>query len=146
MNEREREKILEQCTRFVPSWAAQRSPAETFRALAERAGERLDVYGGGESVKRLEARVAELLGKDAAVLFPSGTMAQQVALRIWCERNRCFTVAFHPQCHLDVHEERGYSNLHGMHARLVGNRDRPRGRVRLLPFVDRARLEVHAAI
>jgi threonine aldolase len=84
----------------------------------------MDVYGGGDSVKRLESRVAELLGKEAAALFPSGTMAQQVALRIWCERTGCWTVGFHPQCHLDVHEERGYKHLHGMHARSVGNRNR----------------------
>ncbi len=124
MDQREREAILARCTRFVAAWSAPRDPAENLRALAERAGPRGDVYGTGESVKRLEARVAELLGKDAAVVFPSGTMAQQVALRIWCERNGCWTVAFHPQCHLDVHEERGYSHLHGLQARLVGDRDR----------------------
>jgi threonine aldolase len=120
---RERERIIARCERFVPAWAAPRDPAETFRALAERAGARLDVYGGGESVRRLESRVAELLGKEAAVLFPSGTMAQQIALRILCERSGCFAVGFHPQCHLDVHEERGYAHLHGLQARPIGNRD-----------------------
>src|SRR5437764_14104305 len=67
--------------------------------------------------------MARLLGKEAAVLFPSGTMAQQVALRIWCDRSGRSTVGFHPQCHLDVHEERGYEHLHGLHARPIGNRD-----------------------
>src|SRR5581483_9323084 len=46
------------------------------------------------------------------------------ALRIWCERGGCSTVAFHPQCHLDVHEERGYEHLHGLRARPVGDRNR----------------------
>ncbi len=124
MESRERDRIIAECERFVASWTAPRDPAETFRALAERAGSRLDVYGGGESVKRLEERVAELLGKEAAALFPSGTMAQQIALRIWCERSGCFTVGFHPQCHLDVHEERGYAHLHGLHARPIGDADR----------------------
>jgi threonine aldolase len=124
MRQRERERIEARCERFITAWSAPRDPAETFRALAERAGRRLDVYGSGESVKRLEARVAKLLGKAAAVLFPSGTMAQQVALRIWCERNGCWTVGFHPQCHLDVHEERGYEHLHSMHAHLIGDRHR----------------------
>ena len=124
MDERERKRIVERCDRFVTGWTAPRDPAETFRALADRAGSRLDVYGGGDSVKRLEARVARLLGKEAAVLFPSGTMAQQIALRILCDRSGCPTVGFHPQCHLDVHEERGYEHLHGLHARLVGDRDR----------------------
>jgi len=124
VNERERKRIVAQCERFVTGWTAPRDPAEVFRALAERAGPPLDVYGGGDSVKRLEARVAGLLGKEAAVLFPSGTMAQQVALRIWCDRHGCATVGFHPQCHLDVHEERGYEHLHGLHARPIGDRDR----------------------
>jgi threonine aldolase len=123
VNPRQRERIVARCERFVAAWSAPRDPAAEFRALAERAGPRLDVYGGGESVERLEARIAGLLGKEAAALFPSGTMAQQVALRIWCERRGCSTVAFHPQCHLDVHEERGYEHLHGLHARPVGHRD-----------------------
>jgi threonine aldolase len=124
VDRRQRERIAARCERFVAAWTAPRDPATEFRALAERAGARMDVYGFGESVGRLEKRVAELLGKEAAVLFPSGTMAQQTALRIWCERSGCFTVAFHPQCHLDVHEERGYEHLHGLHARPVGNRNR----------------------
>jgi threonine aldolase len=124
VEERERERIVARCERFVTGWTAPRDSAETFRALADRAGPRLDVYGGGETVKRLESRVAELLGKEAAALFPSGTMAQQVALRIWCDRSGCSTVGFHPQCHLDVHEERGYEHLHGLHARPIGDRNR----------------------
>jgi threonine aldolase len=39
-----------------------------------------DVYGEDPTVKRLEERVAELLGKEAALFVPSGTMANQVAL------------------------------------------------------------------
>jgi threonine aldolase len=124
VEQRERQRIVAQCERFVVAWTAPHDPAEAFRALAERAGPRLDVYGGGESVKRLEGRVAELLGKDAAVVFPSGTMAQQIALRIWCERSGCWTVGFHPQCHLDVHEERGYAQLHGLQARPIADRNR----------------------
>jgi threonine aldolase len=124
VRQRDRDRIVAQCERFVSPWTAPRDPAEIFRALAERAGGRMDLYGGGESVKRLETRVAELLGKEAAVLFPSGTMAQPVALRIWCERADSWTIGFHPQCHLDVHEERGYEHLHGLHACPIGNRDR----------------------
>jgi threonine aldolase len=39
-----------------------------------------DVYGEDPTVNRLQERVAELLGKAAAVFVPSGTMANQVAL------------------------------------------------------------------
>jgi threonine aldolase len=124
MAKRDRDAIVAACERFVPAWAAPRDTAAMLRALAERAGPRGDVYGTGESVKRLEARVAELLGKEAAVVFPTGTMAQPIALRVWCDRAGCSTIAFHPQCHLDVHEERGYAHLHGLHARPVGDRNR----------------------
>jgi threonine aldolase len=41
-----------------------------------------DVYGEDPSVNRLQERVAALLGKPAALFFPSGTMANQAALRV----------------------------------------------------------------
>lgn len=40
-----------------------------------------DQYGEDPSVNRLQAEVAELLGTEAALFLPSGTMANQVALR-----------------------------------------------------------------
>jgi threonine aldolase len=97
-----------------------------LRALAERApsNDEVDLYGERALAERLEARVAELLGKEAAVWMPSGTMAQQIALRIHCERRGNRRIAFHPQCHLDVHEGRGYAHLHGLHADLLGSRER----------------------
>lgn len=39
-------------------------------------------YGDDPSLNALEARVADLLGKEAAIWLPSGTMANQVALRV----------------------------------------------------------------
>jgi len=39
-----------------------------------------DVYGEDPSVNRLQERAAELLGKEAALFFPSGTMANQTAI------------------------------------------------------------------
>src|SRR6185436_5025530 len=62
-----------------------------------------------------------LLGKEAAVFMPSGTMAQQIALRIWADRKGPRRVAFHPLCHLELHEHKGYQLLHGLHGVLVGS-------------------------
>lgn len=45
-----------------------------------------DVYGEDSTVNRLEERTAHLLGKEAAVFVPSGTMANQIALLCHCER------------------------------------------------------------
>jgi threonine aldolase len=41
-----------------------------------------DIYGTGKIINDFEEEVSKLLGKETAVFFPSGTMAQQIALRI----------------------------------------------------------------
>lgn len=98
-----------------------RLPERALRKLLERIGP--DV-SPDTLVPRLESRVASLLGKEAALLFPTGTMAQQVALRVHADRRGRRTIAFHPQCHLEVHEEKGYAIVHGLTATLVGDRHR----------------------
>ena len=45
-----------------------------------------DMYGEGGVVDELETEIAGLLGKPAAAFFPSGTMAQQIALRVHADR------------------------------------------------------------
>ncbi|MGA4857265.1 threonine aldolase family protein [Streptomyces koyangensis] len=65
--------------------------------------EPVDVYGNGV-VEALEDRVADVLGTEAAAFFPTGTMAQQVALRCWAGRSGNSTVALHPLAHPEVHE------------------------------------------
>jgi threonine aldolase len=44
-----------------------------------------DVFEGDPTVKKLENRVAEILGKEAALFVPSGTMANQLSLRTLCD-------------------------------------------------------------
>lgn len=57
-----------------------RPSADMRRAMADaEVGD--DQYGEDPSVNRLQAQVAELLGKEAALFLPSGTMANQVAIR-----------------------------------------------------------------
>jgi threonine aldolase len=43
-----------------------------------------DQYGEDPSVLRLQEHVAALLGKEAALLVPTGTMANQLALKLYC--------------------------------------------------------------
>jgi threonine aldolase len=55
------------------------------RAMAEaEVGD--DVLDGDPTTRRLETRVAELLGKDVALFLPSGTQANQVALHVLAPR------------------------------------------------------------
>ena len=72
-----------------------------------------DIYGNG-IVEALEEKVAGLLGKEAAAFFPSGTMAQQVALRCWAGRTGDPAVALHALAHPEVHERHAFSQVSGL--------------------------------
>ncbi|MFJ3779566.1 threonine aldolase family protein [Streptomyces sp. NPDC090075] len=72
-----------------------------------------DIYGNG-IVEALERRVAALLGTEAAAFFPTGTMAQQVALRCWAARTGNPTVALHALGHPEVHERDAFREVAGL--------------------------------
>ncbi len=61
-------------------------PSEGMRRAmgAARVGD--DVYLEDPTVRRLEERAAEVLGKERALYVPSGTMANQIALMVHCRR------------------------------------------------------------
>lgn len=82
-----------------------------------------DIYGSGQVIEEFQAEMAQILGKARAVFFPSGTMAQQIALRIWCDRKGVKRVAYHPLCHLEIHEQDGLKELHGIQPVLLADRD-----------------------
>ncbi|MEE4492487.1 threonine aldolase family protein [Streptomyces sp. BE230] len=90
-----------------------------------------DIYGDGV-VAELEQRIAGLLGTEAAAFFPTGTMAQQVALRCWAGRTGNATVALHPLAHPEVHERGALSAVSGL--RTVHPTSAPR-----LPTADEVR-------
>ncbi|MFI7408818.1 threonine aldolase family protein [Streptomyces sp. NPDC049627] len=75
--------------------------------------ESADIYGDG-IVEALEGKTAGLLGTEAAAFFPTGTMAQQVALRCWAGRTGNPTVALHALAHPEVHERHALSQVSGL--------------------------------
>lgn len=89
------------------------------------------VYGSG-IVREVERTTAELLGTEDAAFFPTGTMAQQVALRAWAGRTGNDVVALHPLAHPEVHERGALSSLTGL--RTVHPTTEPR-----LPSADEVR-------
>ena len=106
------------CTRFLTP-QGRRNPADVLAELADDA--EIDTYGSGGVVSRVEEEVAELLGFESALFLPSGTMAQQIALRIHADRTGRRTVAWHPTSHLALHELDAALRLHGLAARPLGN-------------------------
>ncbi|TCI48487.1 MULTISPECIES: low specificity L-threonine aldolase [unclassified Exiguobacterium] len=83
-----------------------------------------DHYGTGEVIEQFEQKLATRLGTEAAVFFPSGTMAQQISLRIWSDETGNRSVAYHPLCHLEIHEQDGLRQLHHLEPLLIGGADR----------------------
>jgi threonine aldolase len=83
-----------------------------------------DHYGQGGPVTPFETEIATLLGKAAAVFMPSGTMCQQIALRVWADRGGRRMVGMHARNHLDAHEQRAYQVLHNLRGIVIGSPDR----------------------
>lgn len=118
------DQVIANCTRFLRGHRPQ-TLRDQLQEIADSpfASATQDIYGRGGFLADFEREVAELLGKEAAVFMPSGTMAQQIALRIWADRASNPTVAFHPTCHLEIHEQMAYREIHHLDAVLLGQAD-----------------------
>ncbi|MBK6813590.1 MAG: low-specificity L-threonine aldolase [Sandaracinaceae bacterium] len=79
-----------------------------------------DVYGEDPTVTRLEAMVAELAGKEAAVFVPSGTMGNLIAVLSHCGRGDEMILG--DQSHIHFYEQGGTAALGGVHPRTLRNR------------------------
>ncbi len=76
-----------------------------------------DVLDGDPTVRALEGRVAELLGKERALFFPSGTMANQTG--VWLLARRGTEIFLDAEAHLIHWEIAGLAALCGVQPRPV---------------------------
>jgi threonine aldolase len=116
------EALAESCTRFLVGHGPRRS-GDLLATIPTDTD--VDYYGIGGVVADLEAEVASLLGKESAIFLPTGTMAQQATLRVHADRRTSRSVVFHPMCHMETNEERGYQRLHGLFGIPAGPHDEP---------------------
>ncbi|MCA9181230.1 MAG: low specificity L-threonine aldolase, partial [Planctomycetales bacterium] len=72
-------------------------PCAAMRAAIAAAEVGDDVIGSDPTVERLQEVVADMLGKEAALFMPSGSMTNQVAIRLHCGRGDEFL------CEADCH-------------------------------------------
>jgi threonine aldolase len=76
-----------------------------------------DVIDIDPTVVRLQETTAELLGKEAAIYMPSGTMTNQIALRIHCKPGDEFLCE--SECHIYNYEQGAFAQLSGLVARTI---------------------------
>jgi threonine aldolase len=76
-----------------------------------------DVYGDDPTVHRLEARVAELIGTEAALFVPSGTMANQIAIRAHTRHGDEVIIGKH--AHIWRHEAGALAALSGVGTQMM---------------------------
>jgi len=92
-------------------------PTPAMRAAMAEAEVGDDVFGEDPTVRRLEERVAVLLGKEAALFVPSGTMGNQIGVRIHCQPGDEFLCD--ADWHILNHEQGAYAQLFGIAARPI---------------------------
>ena len=78
-----------------------------------------DVYGEDPTVNLLEARVAALLGKEAALLVPSGTMGNLISVLSHCGRGDEMLLG--DTAHIFLYEQGGSAALGGVHPHILPN-------------------------
>lgn len=90
-------------------------PTQAMRDAMHTAEVGDDVYQDDPTVNRLEALAAEVLGKEAALFVPSGTMSNQLALM--SQTNRGDEVIVSANCHIFMHEVGAAAVLSGANLR-----------------------------
>ncbi|MBC5824339.1 MAG: low-specificity L-threonine aldolase [Candidatus Eremiobacteraeota bacterium] len=95
-------------------------PSSSMRAAIASAEVGDDVYGEDPTVVRLQAEAAAVLGKEAALFVPSGTMGNLISVLAHCARGEEVIVG--DEAHVFYYEAAGASAFGGVQMRTVPNR------------------------
>ena len=109
-------------------------PTSGMRQAMANAAVGDDVFDEDPSIQALEAKIAEVTGKDDAIFVPSGTMSNQIAIRLHCaagDEFLCETAS-----HINCYEQAAHVQLSGVAPHPV---DGEYGVLRLEQLVDRVR-------
>ncbi|MHB8633673.1 MAG: threonine aldolase family protein [Thermoplasmatota archaeon] len=96
-------------------------PSKAMRAAMADAEVGDDVYGEDPTVQRLQEEVARLLGLEAALFVPTGTMGNQIAL--WVLTGRRGGVVCEEHSHVSFYEAGAAATLSNVTLRTVASRD-----------------------
>lgn len=92
-------------------------PTAGMREAMYRAEVGDDVIDVDPTLDQLQKRTAELLGKQAAIFMPSGTMTNQIALRVHCSPGDEFLCD--SDCHIYNYEQGAFAQLSGLVAKTI---------------------------
>lgn len=91
------------------------TPGMLAAMMAAEVGD--DVFGEDPTVNELERRTAALFGKEAGVFVPTGTMANQIAVRVHCRPQD--EILLESTCHIYLWEAGGAAALSGVTCRTI---------------------------
>ncbi|MCU1240208.1 MAG: L-threonine aldolase [Candidatus Acidoferrum typicum] len=96
-------------------------PSAEMRAAMASAEVGDDVYGEDPTVNRLEARAAEIFGKEAALFVPTGCMGNLIAIKVWTHHGD--EVVCEERGHVNLYELASMSAIAGCMPRVVRAED-----------------------
>lgn len=95
-------------------------PTEAMRAAMASAEVDDDVLGHDPCALQLETEMAKIMGKEAAVFVPSGTMGNLISVLVHCNI-RGSEVILGNNSHIHIYENGGIATIGGVHPRTVKN-------------------------
>eukprot|EP00249_Psilotum_nudum_P017268 c26241_g1_i1 orf=581-1753(+) len=95
-------------------------PTPEMRAAMANAEVDDDVLGEDPTAAHLQKHMAQILGKEAGLFVPSGTMGNLISVLAHCE-SRGSEVILGSECHIYLYEQGGISTLGHVHPRIVTN-------------------------
>ncbi|TWU27865.1 low-specificity L-threonine aldolase [Bythopirellula polymerisocia] len=92
-------------------------PTPEMRAAMSAAEVGDDVFGEDPTVNRLEEHISAMLGKEAALFMPSGTMSNLIGLLVHCGKGDEYICE--AGCHIFNNEQAGYAQVGGIAVRPI---------------------------
>jgi threonine aldolase len=107
-------------------------PTDAMRKAMAEAEVGDDLYGEDPTVQRLQERAAKLVGMEAALFVPSGTMGNQIA--VWVHTQRQGAVLTDRYSHVAYYEGDGASRLSGVGVKVLDSANGEFGEAEMAPF------------
>ena len=116
--------LMNQCSKYLSRHRplSQRQWLERIQQVPE-VDLNIDFYNAGPAIEILERKVAALLGKQKALFFHKGMVAQNSALMEYTLRAKNKKIAIHPQSHIQVDESLAYEKLMGLEVEFFGRQN-----------------------